>query len=165
MTKTILGVGATLVAAAALAGCGSSGSASGKVNTPAGTTAGVAGVSTTKTSTTVYGSSSGGSNFNANATRLTTRIEHSVRQLAKGNLAGAASSGASLLASCNSTVNKQLAPNARNSMQKEAAKDLRLACADMHKADKQGMAGNLSGAKTWAQQAAHEARLAERDIR
>jgi hypothetical protein len=170
MTKAILSVGAILAAAVALAGCGGSGSASGgsasgTVTTPAGTTSGVAGVSTTKTSTTIYGSSSNGSNFNATASGLAAKIQQSVKQFANGNLAGAASSGASLLRSCNSTVNRQLAPHAISAMQREATKDLRLACADMKKADKQGMSGNLSGAKTSALQAAHEARLAARDIR
>lgn len=168
MTKAILSVGAILATAVVLAGCGGSGSASGgsasgTVSTPAGTTSGVAGVSTTKTATTVYGSS-GGSSFNATASGLAAKIQKSVKQFANGNLAGAASSGASLLRSCNGTVSSQLAPRATNAKQQEATKDLRLACADMKKADKQGMSGNLSGAKTWALQAARHARLAAHNL-
>jgi len=161
MRNAILGVGAILAAAIALAGCGGSGSAGGT----AGTTGGVAGVSTTKTSTTVHGTTRGGSNFNAHATALATKIRKSVDAFAKGNLAAAASSGASLLSSCKPTVSRQLAPHATTGAQRETVKDLRLACGDLQKADKQGMSGNMSGAKNWARQAAHYAQLAGRDTR
>lgn len=164
MTKAILSVGALLAAAVALAGCGgSSGSASGTVKTPAGTTSGVAGVSTTKTSTTVT-AQSGSSSFNATANGLSARIQKSVKQFESGNFGAAAASGASLLASCKPTVNKQLAPHAMNAMQQAAVKDLRAACTEMHNADREGMKGNMTSAKNWATQAYAHAKAAAHEL-
>ncbi len=163
MTKAILSVGALLAAVVALAGCGGGGSsASGTLSTPASTTSGVAGVSTTKTSTTVT-AQSGGSSFNASVHGLSARIEHSVKQFENGNFGAAASSGASLLANCHSTVNNQLAPHATASTQKQAVRDLRKSCTYMQKAANAGGAGNMTGAKNYAKQALQQARMAGQD--
>lgn len=167
MTKAILSVGAVLAAVVALAGCGGgSGSASGTVSTPAGTTSGVAGVSTSKTSTTVTASSgaSTSSSFNVKAHRLSKQIQKSVRQFANGKLGAAAASGAALLSSCKSTVNKQLAPRAVNAMQKNAVKELRRSCADMQNAASRGRSGDMSGAKQWAMKALQQAQAAAKHV-
>lgn len=167
MMKPILGVGAVLVAAVALAGCGgggSSGSASGTVSTPATTTSGVAGASTTKTSTTVT-VQSGSSSFNASASGLSAQIQKTVKQFASGKFGAAAASGASLLASCKPTVDKRLAPHATNATQKTVVKDLRVACTDLHNADREGMSGNTTAAKNWAMQAFAHAKAAAQNLR
>jgi hypothetical protein len=164
MIKAILSVGAVLAAAVALAGCGGGGSSvGGTVSTPAGTTGGVAGVSTSQTSTTVT-ASSGSSSFSASVHGLYARIKRSVNQFENGNLSAAASSGASLLANCHSTVNNQLAPHASNSMQKQAVSDLRTACTDMQKAANAGNSGNMSGAKNYAKQALQQAKMAVQNV-
>jgi len=143
MTKAILGVGALLAVAIALAGCGGSGSAS-------GTTGGVAGAHHAR----------GAGNFRANVHGFEARLQTSVHAFRSGNLSKAIASGGPLLNDCMGVVDGKIAPHASTHAQKQALAHLRAACADMTQAANAGASGSTAKAKQFAGQALHEATIA-----
>jgi hypothetical protein len=145
MTKAIFSVGALFAAAIALAGCGGGSSAS-------GTTGGVAGAHQTR----------GSGSFRASVHGFEARVQTSVQAFRSGNLAGAVSSGGSLLTSCARTVDGKIAPQASTSPQKQAVGHLRSACAYMSKAAKAGASGHTAEAKQLAQAALQQSQVAAR---
>ncbi|HET9116152.1 MAG TPA: hypothetical protein VFN33_08675 [Gaiellaceae bacterium] len=149
MTKAILGVGALIAVAVALAGCGGGGSASG---TTSGTTAGVAGVRHAQ----------GSGSFRAGIHGLAARVQTSVHEFQSGNLTGAVASGAPLLRQCQSIVNGKLSTQAGSARQQQAVVHMQVACNDMSRAASAGANGNTAKAKSLARQALQQAKLAAR---
>jgi hypothetical protein len=145
MTKTILSVGALLVAAAALAGCGGSGSAS-------GTTGGVAGAHHAQ----------GAGSFRASVHGFEAQLQTSVHAFQTGNLSKAVTSGGPLLNNCIGTVNTKIAPHASTPAQQQALTHLRAACGDTSRAANAGASGNTAKAKQFAKAALAQARIAAR---
>ena len=145
MTKTILGVGALLALAVALAGCGGSGSAS-------GTTSGVAGVH--------HGKGSG--NFRASVHGFEARLQTSVQAFQNGNLTKAIASGGPVLNNCMSVVDSKFAPHASTHAQQQAVTHLRSACSAVTEATKAGSSGNMTKAQQLAAQALQQAKIAAR---
>lgn len=139
MKRAILSAAALLVCALALAACGGS-----------ARTSGVAGARHTK----------GSGDFRASVHGFEARLQTSVHAFQNGNLAGAATNGGALLASCTSTVNGKLAPQASTPAQVQAVTHLRIACSDMSKATHAGMSGNMTKAKQFAKAALKQAQLA-----
>jgi hypothetical protein len=144
MTKAILGVGALLAAAAALAGCGGSGSAN-------GTTNGVAGARHEQ----------GTATFGANIHGLATRVQTSVHAFQSGNLSGAVASGTPL-AQCQGVVNSKLSTHAKSAGQQQAVVHMQIACNDMSRAASAGATDNVTKAKALARQALQQAKIAAR---
>ncbi|HET7572168.1 MAG TPA: hypothetical protein VFJ77_05800 [Gaiellaceae bacterium] len=152
MKRAILGTGAVLAAAAAVAGCGGGGSASGTtVGVTTGGAGGVAGVQTTK----------GGMSFSAQVNGMQKQLAAALKQFRRGNVAGAASIGGSLLTNCRTTVDRKLAPRANTTAKRQAVSHLRLACQDMANASQQATSGNMEQAKQLARQALAEVTTAK----
>lgn len=147
MTRAILGVGALLVAAIALAGCGGTGSGS-----ASGTTGGVASMH--------HGQ--GDANFRASVHGFEARLQTSVHAFQSGNLAKAIQSGGPLLNDCMGVVGSKIAPHASTRAQTAAVAHLRSACAEMSQAADAGAAGNTPKAKQFAAAALQQARIAAR---
>ena len=145
MTKAILGVGALLAVAIALAGCGGSGNAS-------GTTGGVAGAHHAQ----------GAGNFRASVHGFEAKLQTSVHAFSSGNLSKAIASGGPLLNDCMGAVDTRIAPHASTHAQKQALAHLRVACADMTHATDAGASGSLTKAKQFAHAALAQARIAAR---
>ena len=145
MKRTILSAVALAVSALALAACGGS-----------GRTHGVAGAHHTKAEGAAGGS------FSATAHGFEARIQTSVLKLQRGNLAGAAMSGGSLLTNCTSTVDNKLATHASTPAQLQAVTHLRIACSDISKAGTAGTSGNLAKAKQFAKAALKQSQIAAR---
>ena len=144
MTKAILGVGALIAVAVALAGCGGSGAS--------GTTGGVAGARHTQ----------GSGSFSANIHGLAARVQTSVHAFQSGNLTGAVASGTPLLRQCQSIVNGKLSTHAGSARQQRAVVHMQIACNDMSRAASAGASGNTPKAKSLARQALRQAELAAR---
>jgi hypothetical protein len=145
MTKAILSVGALLVIAVALAGCGGSGSAS-------GTTGGVAGAQHAK----------GAGNFRASVHGFEAQLQTSVHAFQSGNMTKAIMSGGPILNDCIGTVDTKFAPHATTQDRKQAVKHLRTACAEVTQAAKAGSSGDMATAKQFARQALLQAKIAAR---
>jgi hypothetical protein len=145
MTKAILGVGALLAAAIALAGCGGSGSAGGAAG-------GVAGAHHAQ----------GAGIFRANVHGFEARLQTSVHAFRSGDLTNAIASGGPLLTNCVGTVNTKIAPHASTPAQKQALAHLRSACNEMSLAASAGAAGNTAKAKQLAGDALTQAQTAAR---
>lgn len=145
MTKSILSVGALLLAAIALAGCAGSGGAS-------GTTGGVAGRH--------HAQASG--NFRAGVHGFEARLQTSVRAFQGGNLTKAIASGGPLLTHCVQTVDAKIAPHASTRAQKRVLAHLRSACDAMSQAASAGASGNTLKAKQFARTALMQAQTAAR---
>jgi len=154
LTRVILGIGAMLAAAVALAGCGGGVSANGTTvgTTMSGgtTTSGVAGAQTTK----------GSASFHVRVTNLRNRIRQAMQKLRNGNVTGAAAAGGTLLTNCRNIVNNQLAPKANSTKQRQAVSHLRTACDDMSKAATKAASGDMATTKQLAQQALDQAQQA-----
>jgi len=145
MTRAILGIGALLAVAVALAGCGGSGSAS-------GTTGSVAGAH--------HGMGSGA--FRASVHGFAAKVQTSVHAFQSGNLTKAIASGGPLLNDCMGVVDARIAPHASTAARKQALAHLRAACAAMTQAADAGSAGNLAKARQFARTALAQARIAAR---
>ena len=143
MKQAILGVGALLAVAVALAGCGGSGSAS-------GTTGGVSGAHHAK----------GGGNFRASVHGFQAQLQTSVHAFQSGNLTKAIASGGPLLNDCMAVVDRKIAPNANTHARKQALAHLRTACGDMTQAVNAGSSGSMTKAKQFARAAVAQARIA-----
>jgi hypothetical protein len=147
MTKAILGVGALLTAAIALAGCGGSGSGS-----ASGTTGGVAGAHHAQ----------GSGSFRAGVRGFEAKLQTSVHAFQNGNLTQAIASGGPLLTHCVQTVDTKIAPHASTHAQQTVLAHLRSACAEMSQAASAGAAGNTMKAKQFARDALTQAQIAAR---
>ncbi len=147
-------IGAIAVAAA-LAGCGGAGNVYG---TATATTSGVAGAQTTK------GHATGGAAFRAQVQGFELRLQGAVKAFKSGNLSGAAKAGGPLLTNCQNVVQTKLATRARTTAQQAAVSHLRTACQDMANASAKGAAGDLSAARSLAQQALTEAQAAVKQL-
>ncbi|HJU37916.1 MAG TPA: hypothetical protein VJ716_10920 [Gaiellaceae bacterium] len=145
MTRAILGVGALLAVAIALAGCGGGGSAS-------GTTGGVAGAHHAR----------GSGNFRASVHGFAARLQTSVHAFQSGNLTKAIASGGPVLNDCMGVVDAKIAPHASTANQKRALTHLRTACSAVTEATRAGSSGNLAKAKQFAATALAQARIAAR---
>ena len=145
MTRAILGVGALLALAVALAGCGGSGSAS-------GTTGGVAG--------SHHGTGAG--SFRASVHGFEAKLQTSVHAFQSGKLTEAIASGGPLLSNCMGFVDAKIAPHASTPDRKRALGHLRTACGEMTHAANAGSAGSLAKAKRFARSALAQARIATR---
>ncbi|HET8751848.1 MAG TPA: hypothetical protein VFM43_04920 [Gaiellaceae bacterium] len=144
-TKTILGVGALLAVAVALAGCGGSSSAS-------GTTGGVAGAR----------HAHGSGNFRASVHGFEARLQTSVQAFQSGNLTKAIASGGPVLNDCMGVVDRKLAPHASTRAQQQAVTHLHAACAAVTQAARAGSSGSTTKAKQFARQALQQAKIAAR---
>jgi hypothetical protein len=147
MTKAILGVGALLAAAIALAGCGGSGRDSASV-----TTGGVAGAHHAQ----------GAGNLRAGVHRFEARLQTSVRAFQSGNLTQAIASGGPLVTNCVQTVDTKIAPHASTHAQQKVLAHLRSACAELSQAAGAGASGNTTKAKLFARDALTQAQIAAR---
>lgn len=145
MTRAILGVGALLAVAVALAGCGGSGSAS-------GTTGGVAGAH--------HGRGTG--SFRASVHGFAAKMQTSVHAFQSGNLSKAIASGGPLLNDCMGFVDTKIAPHASTPGRKQALAHLHSACDAMTQAADAGSSGNMAKAKQFARTALAQARIAAR---
>ena len=145
MTRAILGIGALLGVAVALAGCGGSGSANGK-------TGGVAG--------SRHGMGSG--DFRASVHGFAAKVQTSVHAFQSGNLTEAIASSGPLLNDCMGVVDSKIASHASTPDRKQALAHLRAACAAMTQAADAGSSGNLAKAKQFARTALAQARIAAR---
>jgi hypothetical protein len=143
MTKAILGVGALLAVAVALAGCGGSGSAK-------GTTGGVSGAHHAK----------GAGSFRASVHGFEAQLQTSVHAFQSGNMTKAIASGGPLLNNCMGVVDSKIAPNANTHARKQALAHLRSACGDMTQAVNAGTSGGMAKAKQFARAAVAQARIA-----
>jgi hypothetical protein len=147
MSRAILGVGALLVAAIVLAGCGGTGSGS-----ASGTTGGDTGMH----------QGQGEANFRASVHGFEARLQTSVQAFQSGNLAKAISAGGPFLNDCIGMVGSKIAPHASTHAQNAAVAHLRSACAEMSQAANAGASGNTTKAKQFAAAALQQAQIAAR---
>jgi hypothetical protein len=145
MTRAILGFAALLAVAAALAGCGGGGSAS-------GTTGSVAGAH--------HGAGSG--SFRASIHGFAAQLQTSVQAFRRGNLTKAMMSGGPVLNNCMGFVDTKIAPRATTPDRKQALAHLRSACGAMTQAANAASSGNTTRAKQLARTAVAQARIAAR---
>jgi hypothetical protein len=145
MTRAILGAGALLAVAVALAGCGGSGGAS-------GTTGGVAGAHHAHSS----------ASFRASVRGFAAKLQTSVHAFQSGNLTKAVASGGPLLNDCMGVVDTRIAPHASTHARKLALAHLRTACGAMTQAVNAGSSGNTAKARQFARAALAQARIAAR---
>ena len=158
MTRMILGIGAALAAAIALAGCG------GSANTAAGTvgatvsgggttTGGVAGAQTTLTGTTSQ-------SLQQRIRHLANQIQQVQTKIQGGNIASAAGVGATVVRSCNDFLTGNVSSHANTTNARQAVSRLRTACSDVSKASNKIASGNTSAAQNLFGQAAQQAQQA-----
>ena len=152
MTRVLITTGAAIAAAVALAGCGGGGGGATvgmTATTPSTTTGGVAGVQTTQNSAT----------FKAQVNGFQQKLSAALKQLQKGNVAGAANVGGPLLMNCQKTVDR-LGKKANTTAQQTAVSHLHTACQDMSNASQKAASGDMNSAKALAQQALAEVKQA-----
>jgi len=152
MTRKIVGIGAALAAAAALAGCGGSASTSagtvGATATGGMTTSGVAGAQTTRGSVEVQ------------VQGMHDDIQQAVNAIQNGDVAGMANAGGSIVRNCQDTLTNNVAPHATTTNEQQAVSRLRTACNDLSKSATKAAAGNTSAAKDLARTALDQAQQA-----
>jgi hypothetical protein len=144
MTKAILGIGALLAVAVALAGCGGMGDASGTTGTVAGAER-----------------AQGFGNFRARVHGFEARVQTSVKAFRNGNFSSAIASGTPLLTQCQSLVSSKLSTRAKTPKEQQAVVHMQIACNDMSRSAS-AATGNVTKAKSLARQALQQAKIAAR---